>query len=115
MGDTRTDLVKLLLSFDADLLTAKGLAARDEIVERARRGDFHCFKSALDAPKIALVNALRAGGFADLAQCAENGAWDEAPDASDREALAREVGGPIGEALRGNRADRRAARKRAGN
>lgn len=53
--------------------------ARDSLIARAQRGDYHCFRSQLELPKTALVLDLRAAGFEDLEKRAANGEFDERP------------------------------------
>jgi hypothetical protein len=70
MSSTKVELVEILARRPQS-------AARDVIITKARRGDYHDFESRQDAPKLALVAALRASGDGDLAARAIEGEWGE--------------------------------------
>lgn len=86
MGTTKKELVE-------DLWKKPYSLKRAEIEKRAKRGDYHNFDSKLAAPKITLVDDLRAAGFGDLARKAIDGAYDdERPTVEQIEEMREEVG-----------------------
>lgn len=86
MGTTKKELVE-------DLWKKPYSLKRAEIEKRAKRGDYHDFDSELAAPKITLVDDLRAAGFGDLAQKAIDGAYDdERPSVEQIEEMRQELG-----------------------
>lgn len=93
MKSTAVDLVNELLARPAS-------AARDAIIRRAQALEFHDYKSSLELPKAALVEALAGAGFGDLAQRAMAGEWDEQPDAADRAELEAHFGAATMAAVR---------------
>lgn len=88
--DTRTDLVMELEALLPGCGAMKAVRV-NAIIARARRGDFHCFKSPYDVPKVELVNALRTASLNALARRVIAGEFDETPDAADAAAMALEL------------------------
>jgi hypothetical protein len=72
MGDTKTTLVQRLGERPAS-------PARDALIARCARGEFHCFESWHATPKVLLVGELEALGFHDLAALVKDGEFDEPP------------------------------------
>jgi len=88
--DTRTDLVAELEALLPSCGATKAANIRS-ICERARRGEFHDFKSEHAAPKYALVDALRNASLNTVAARVIDGEFDETADAEDQAALALEL------------------------
>jgi hypothetical protein len=86
MGSTKKELVE-------DLWKKPHSLKRAAILKRAEAGHYHDFDTMLAAPKMALVEDLRAAGFGDLADKTIGGAYDdERPTVEQAEELRREVG-----------------------
>ena len=83
-GDTRTDLVE-------ELRKKPQSDTRDKLINMARRGEFHDYKSERFAmPKVELVKRLKAAGYIDLVQRVVDGAYDEMADADDDAQMKRD-------------------------
>ena len=61
------------------------------IIEEAKRGDFHDYKSPHAAPKVALVMRLRDAALNVFARRVIQGDFDEHADAADQASLALEL------------------------
>lgn len=93
MSDTRFELVAELEHLLAHAKPgATKVAHVREIIERARRGDFHDFKSENeDMPKVALVTLLRAASLPSLAHRVVGGEFDERADDEDCALMAAQL------------------------
>jgi hypothetical protein len=97
MGTTKKELLE-------DLWKKPYSLKRVEIEKRAKRGDYHDFDSELAAPKIALVDDLRAAGFEDLAQKTIDGAYDdERPSVEQVEEMRKELGPEVFDQIMGSK------------
>ena len=97
MGTTKKELIE-------DLWKKPYSLKRADIEKRAKRGDYHDFDSTLATPKIALVNDLRAAGFADLAEKAIDGAYDdERPTVEQLEEMRQELGPELFDEMMGSK------------
>ena len=86
MGSTKKELVE-------DLTRKPPSATQVALLKRAAAGHYHDFDTPLAAPKMQLVEDLRAAGFSDLADKTINGDYDdESPTIEQAEELRREVG-----------------------
>lgn len=84
MSDTRKELVEdleHLLAHAKPGATKRHLV--EEIIDRAKRGEFHDYKSPHIAPKVMLVTLLRNASLGPLARRVIDGEFDEPADAED--------------------------------
>lgn len=70
--NTRTDLVTILERYPTS-------PARDRIIERAKRGDYHDWESDFDLPKSELVRDLTQAELLEVRARVIRGDFDEEP------------------------------------
>jgi len=81
MADTRKELVE-------DLRRKPPSDDRDKLINMARRGEFHDYKSErFDQPKVELHRRLLKAGYCDLAAKVVAGDYDDAADEIDKERM----------------------------
>jgi hypothetical protein len=93
MASTKVELVALLIERQRSL--QKRSPALQNLITRAREGKFHDWDSDAVAPKVSLVNelrAIRAVDLSDIARRVTNGEFDEEPTMEQLEKLRAEVG-----------------------
>lgn len=88
--DTRHELVAELEELLPSCGATKATHVRT-IIEAAKRGDFHDFKSSLVCGKVALVDAFVAASMNSFAARVMAGEWDEVADEEDKAAMALEL------------------------